>query len=140
MVCDEQGGISIWDYEKGNCNVHYNGQQKGSRMTSACWINEQTRSLFFVGYNDGSARFWSHIVSAMLTAWDEDLGLNQGGYSGMGPDIVIAGHSDGSLKLFDIRNRNSVDQIGNRPRRYTKFAEHRSWIVDPYLFGGLYEP
>jgi regulator-associated protein of mTOR len=218
MVCDEQDGISIWDYEKGNCNVHYkngNGHQKGSRMTSACWINEQTRSLFFVGCNDGSARFWSNIiaddghistgyptlsaaftavpdlqtgergsgmicewqqfsgsliagghskylrcwdlstekcslsletdttaaVTAMATAWDEDLGLNQGGYSGMGPDVVIAGHSDGSLKLFDTRSRNAVDYISNRPRRHTKFTEHRSWIVDVSFssYGGRHE-
>lgn len=216
MVCDEQDGISIWDYEKGTCNFSFkNGNKKGSRMTSAFWINEQTKSLFFVGCNDGSARLWSKIiedngetssqyptlsaaffavpdlqtgqgvcgmicelqqysgtliagghskhlrcwdlstekcsasfetgteavVTALTTAWDEDQGMMQGGYSGMGPDVVVAGHSDGSLKLFDIRSRNAEAQIGGRPRRHTKFTEHRSWIVDVSFtsYGGRFE-
>jgi hypothetical protein len=219
MVCDSQDGISIWDYEKGSRNLSYkNGNPKGSRMTSALWINESSTSLFFVGCDDGSARIWNGVVESngamstasptlasaffavpdmeagqrgsglicewqqfsgsliaggnskyircwdlasekcastletdteacvttLTTAWDDGIDAMHGGYIGMGPDIVVAGHSDGSLKLFDIRSPNAAAQVGGRTRRhtrFTKFTEHRSWIVDTSFtsYGGQFE-
>jgi regulator-associated protein of mTOR len=216
MVCDNQDGLSIWDYEKGNRNLSFkNGNPKGSRMTNAFWINESSTSLFFVGCDDGSARIWNGIVesngevssqspslssaffavpdmeagqrgsglicewqqfsgslfaggnsncircwdlsaeqcgtiletnteacvTALTTAWDEDLGVMPGGYHGMGPDVLVAGHSDGSLKVFDIRSSGAVAVNSGRTRRSSSFTEHRSWIVDTSFtsYGGRFE-
>jgi len=218
MVCDNEDAISIWDYEKGIRNLSYrNGNPKGSRMTTAFWINEASKSLFFVGSDDGSARLWNGIVesngeiskrsptlataffaspdmeagqrgsglicewqqfsgsliaggnsdcircwdlateqcptvletetdacvTALTTAWDTEVGdLPRSSY-GIGPDVIVAGHSDGSLKVFDIRSSvNSVATIGgSRKRRHSRFTEHRSWIVDTYFtsYGGQFE-
>ena len=221
MVCDNQGGISVWDYEKGNrCSVYQNCNPKGSRMTTAFWINESSSSLFFVGCDDGSARIWDGIVESngeisrepptlasaffadpditagqrggsglicewqqfsgtliaggnskhircwdlaaeqcgtvietnseacvttLTTAWDSDHGAMSTGYQGMGPDIIVAGHGDGTLKLFDIRapqNAAAAVTPGRRSRgRPTMFTEHASWIVDTSFtgYGGRFE-
>ena len=216
ISCDDQDGISIWDYERGTCTVSYkNGNKRGTRMTSSCWINEKTKSHFFVGCNDGTAHLWSNIfeddghtssgypilrsafvavsdmqttdkgsgmicewqqftgsliagghsknlriwdlhtekcgtsleigttaaITSLTTAWDEDLGAMNGGYSGMGPDLVVAGHSNGSLQLFDIRGRNEGVQTGGRTRRHWNFDEHRGWIVNTFFtsYGGRFE-
>jgi regulator-associated protein of mTOR len=77
-------------------------------------------------------------VTTLCTAWDYDLEISAGGPTGMGPDMVIAGHSDGSLKLFDIRSPNGAMQISGRRSRKTRFTEHRNWIVEVSLacYGG----
>jgi regulator-associated protein of mTOR len=77
-------------------------------------------------------------VTTLCTAWDYDLDISAGGPTGMGPDMVIAGHSDGSLKLFDIRSPNGALQVSGRRSRKTRFTEHRNWIVDVSLacYGG----
>lgn len=226
MVCDDEDRISIWDYEKGICSLSYrNGNPKGSRMTTAFWINESSTSLFFVGSDDGSAKVWKGIVerngdittqapslcaaffpvpnmkagqrgsglicewqqfsgsliaggntnsiriwdlsveqcstvletntdacvTALSTAWDEELGLMPSSYQGMGPDIVVAGQSDGLLKVFDIRAGNSsggtaevastVNKSTGRQRHRSSFGGHRSWIVDTSFtnYGGRSE-
>jgi hypothetical protein len=64
MVCD-QDSISFWDYENGVRNLSYkNGNPEGSRMTTAFWINESSRNLFFVGCDDGSARIWDGTLES----------------------------------------------------------------------------
>jgi regulator-associated protein of mTOR len=80
-------------------------------------------------------------VTALATAWDEDLGIMPGGYHGMGPDVLVAGHSDGSLKVFDIRSSGAVAENSGRKRRSSSFTEHRSWIVDTSFtsYGGSFE-
>ena len=219
-VCDNEDGISIWDYEKGIRHSSFkNGNPKKSRMTTAFWINESSTSLFFVGCDDGSARLWNGIVesngqiseaspklaaaffavpnmdyglrgsglicewqqqsgtliaggnsskircwdlasekcshsletdteacvTALTTAWDEDKGLTSAAYQGIGPSIVVAGHGDGTLKVYDIRSSNAVASASNTGRRsrspYNMFKEHRNWIVDTSFtsYGGRYE-
>lgn len=51
---------------------------------------------------------------------------------GMGPNTVVAGHSDGSLKLFDIRSPTGALPLDPRRRtpRKDSYAEHSSWIVE----------
>lgn len=216
MVCDNEDGISIWDYEKGLRSLSYkNGNPKGSRMTTAFWMNESSTSLFCVGSDDGSVRIWDGVVesnrktsrrsptltsaffpvpdmkagqrgsglvcewqqfsgsliaggnsncircwdlsaeqctnvletdteacvTALSTAWDAEIGTMSRGSNGMGPDVLVAGHGDGSLKVFDIRSTNPVAEVGGRPRRHSRFTEHGSWVVDTAFtsYGGSFE-
>jgi len=175
-------------------------------MTAAFWINESSRSLFFVGCDDGSARIWDGTlerngyiatngpsllssfdaapdigenpersglfcewqqhsnkliaggnskyircwdletekcarslptntdacVTSLCTAWDYELEISASGCMGMGPNTVVAGHSDGSLKLFDIRSPTGALPVDSRRRsaRKDKYEEHSSWIVE----------
>mmetsp|Transcript_3984 Transcript_3984/g.8570 ORF Transcript_3984/g.8570 Transcript_3984/m.8570 type:complete len:884 (-) Transcript_3984:463-3114(-) len=94
-------------------------------------------------------------ITALTTAWDE---VNNTGFRGTGPEIIVAGFSDGSLKLFDIRTprsgvalsaaaraNNSINKGRGRVAGATTtnrrkaaaaslhnrtFNEHTSWIVD----------
>ncbi len=95
-------------------------------------------------------------ITALTTAWDEDNAttIQNNGFRGTGPEIVVAGLSDGTLKIFDIRMPKAGVSIatatmphtsgnskirtigtgGNR-RRFASlnnktFTEHGSWIVD----------
>ena len=97
-------------------------------------------------------------ITALTTAWDEDEAYsavhNSNGFRGTGPEIIVAGLSDGTLKLFDIRTpktgailtteatrgkRSATTSTtgGTRTRRPAAamlnnktFNEHGSWIVD----------
>lgn len=79
-------------------------------------------------------------ITALATAWDEDEIATKAGFRGNGPEIVVAGLSDGTLKLFDIRipNSSAVVATTTRGRGRAKrqslnnktFSEHGSWIVD----------
>jgi regulator-associated protein of mTOR len=225
VACGSEHGVSVWDTEKGTRAVSFiNGNPKGSRMTTAMWLNEASTSLFLVGCDDGSARIWDDIVenngeasrkppnlvsaffaapdmvagargksglvcewqqysgtlvaggnsrylrcwnleaekcgtvletdsdaciTTLASAWDsESLGTTEPkGSPGFGPHILVGGHSDGSLKVFDIRsNRVALEaQSGakswTKRRRPTKFTEHSSWIVNTTFtgYGARYE-
>jgi regulator-associated protein of mTOR len=77
-------------------------------------------------------------LTALTTAWDYDY---TSGYSGIGPDIIVAGYGNGSLRVFDTRS-DKGDQVqllndelhhnnlASRRRKCTEFDEHTSWIVD----------
>ncbi|CAJ1965648.1 unnamed protein product [Cylindrotheca closterium] len=71
-------------------------------------------------------------VTTLCTAWDYELEIAASGSMGMGPNTVVAGHSDGSLKLFDIRSPTGALPMDARRRtpRKDKYAEHSSWIVE----------
>jgi regulator-associated protein of mTOR len=57
VVCDDQSGISVWDSNKfaKEFSIH-NGNPKGSRFTSTCWMNPESNSIFVAGCDDGSVR------------------------------------------------------------------------------------
>ena len=83
-------------------------------------------------------------ITTMTTAWDFDSGRidSAQGYLGIGPDIVVSGHSDGSLKIFDLRmHRPAAEKSLNSPpssrqrRRPTVYAEHQSWVVSTAFTG-----
>lgn len=224
VACGSEDGVSVWDTEKGVRSVSFiNGNPKGSRMTTAMWLNEASTSLFLVGCDDGSVRIWDgfvekngepsrgppNLVSAfsaapdivsgergksglvcewqqysgkliaggnsgylrvwdleaekcsstietntdacvttLTSAWDsENLGTNEPkGSPGYGPNILVGGHSDGSLKIFDIRcsqvaSEQSSIKSWTKRRRPTKYTEHSSWIVNTTFTGysGRYE-
>jgi len=75
-------------------------------------------------------------VTTLATAWQKDIS----GYSGLGPDVIIAGYGNGSVRLFDARSNNgelilhsSGEGFGRqRRKRYTTYSEtgHNSWVVD----------
>jgi hypothetical protein len=87
-------------------------------------------------------------LTAITTAWDYD---NTCGYSGIGPDIIIAGYGNGSLRVFDTRSDKGDpvqlndglhhNSLASRRRKFTEFDEHTSWIVDVSFatYGGRHE-
>ena len=83
-------------------------------------------------------------LTTITTAWDYDY---SNGYSGIGPDVIVAGYGNGSLRVFDTRsNCGDAAQILNRGsasrrKKFTEFDEHGSWIVDVSFntYGGRYE-
>lgn len=80
-------------------------------------------------------------LTTLTSAWCYDY---NGGYSGIGPDVVVAGYGNGSLRVFDIRSNTGEpvhDLKGPRSRIYSKFDEHTSWIVDVSFttYGGRHE-
>lgn len=82
----------------------------------------------------------SHVTS-LTTAWGKYSTDIAFGASGVGPDVVVAGLSDGSLRIFDIRTSKFVTDIGRPKRRSTQFSEHRNWIVATAFtdYNGKYE-
>ena len=76
-------------------------------------------------------------VTTLTTAWDFDqLGMGpsstSSGYSGIGPDVLVSGHSDGTIKIFDIRLPGYAADDGSarrRRRRVSQYNEHKRWVV-----------
>jgi regulator-associated protein of mTOR len=104
----------------------------GNTKVIRCWdvAAEKCRSKFD-SKSDAS-------LTTLTTAWDYDY---NSGYSGLGPDIVVAGYGNGSLRVFDTRSNQSdpvlyVNEglsrqgLSSRRRKYSEFDEHTSWIVD----------
>ncbi len=113
----------------------------GNTKTIRCWdiATEQCRNTF--DSKTGAS------LTTLTTAWNYDA---IGGYSGIGPDIVVAGYGNGSLRVFDTRLRNGEPDsnlndgrtsASRRRWRYSEFDEHTSWIVDLSFtnYGGRYE-
>jgi regulatory associated protein of mTOR len=53
----------------------------------------------------------------------------------MGPEVIVGGCSDGSLKIFDVRMPKLATSIDSRQRTRRKtlpsrLSEHGSWVVD----------
>ena len=126
----------------------------GSSKTIHCWDLESERCRATFESNLGSC------ATTITTAWDytsSDLYAGGSGYSGIGPDIFVAGFGNGALKVYDIRAKigpvsdigpsestNGGSSVTRRARRSPKlmhYAEHSSWIVNTAFtgFGGRYE-
>ncbi|KAL3919209.1 MAG: hypothetical protein SGILL_003870 [Bacillariaceae sp.] len=85
-------------------------------------------------------------VTSLTTAWDDANPLGSNSNRSMGPDVIVAGHSDGTLKIFDIRMQKAAAAIQGRPnyrkkRLTSKLSEHKTWIVDTCFtsYGGRHE-
>ena len=221
VSCCGTDSVSMWGTDTGQLHAQIeNGNPKESRMTSSCWLNEESKSMFLVGCNDGTVRVWGDLMegngepcseapklvtgfeavpmdpgpmesglivawqplrgtlvaggsSKMLRCWDLEteklvnrLETGTDSYittltvawhsdqgrgdvrgsarnSGIGPDIVVAGHSDGLLRVFDIRARNVAATLNDNDlkRRNIFYSEHSSWVVKTELtcYGGKYE-
>lgn len=72
-------------------------------------------------------------VTTLTTAWDSyNIEEVQSHHSlqGIGKDTIVAGFSDGTLKIFDIRVNRVAKDLDSRPsRRVTSYSEHKSWVV-----------
>ncbi|GAX13032.1 regulatory associated protein of mTOR [Fistulifera solaris] len=75
----------------------------------------------------------SHITT-LTSAYDPFMSSP----SGLGPDIIVAGLSDGALRIYDIRSRRTAQELlsghGSRGSkrtgaRATLYSEHKSWVV-----------
>ena len=87
-------------------------------------------------------------LTTLTTAWDYSF---DSGYSGLGPDIIVCGYGNGSLRVFDKRSTKGdvlylSDGLSNRSglsrrRKYSEYDEHTSWIVDVSFttYGGRHE-
>jgi WD40 repeat protein len=83
-------------------------------------------------------------LTTITTACDHDY---TNGYSGIGPDVIVAGYGNGSLRVFDTRSSSGDPaQVLNggsasRRKKFTEFDEHGSWIVDVSFntYGGRHE-
>lgn len=85
-------------------------------------------------------------VTTLTTAWRSDLveeGRTAGNSCFTGPNILVAGFSDGVVKVFDTRTQSAVVDVGatssgsgrNRRQRATTYKEHGSWVVETAFIG-----
>jgi regulatory associated protein of mTOR len=82
-------------------------------------------------------------ITSMSTVWDDENSTSTLPNRGMGPEVFVTGHSDGNVKVFDIRMPKAATSIEarSRPRRKplnSTFSEHGSWIVETFYrsYGG----
>ena len=79
-------------------------------------------------------------VTTLTTAWDTDQTGQFASQNGFGPDTLVAGFSDGTLRIFDLRSHRSVQELThptpqNSRRRPAFFKEHKSWVVSTSFTG-----
>jgi len=158
LVAGQRGSglVTEWQQYSGNLITGGNGN------LIRCWDLEVEKCV-----NKFNRKDQDSCVTTLKTAWDE-VTLNSSnisggnGYSGIGPNIVVAGYGNGCMKVFDIRTsqsesmvlqdsdstneyakRNtsrSIRMVGRR-NRLMEYDEHKSWIVNTLFtgHGGRYE-
>lgn len=114
-----------------------------------CEWQQQTGTLI-AGGNSATLRCWDvaaekcvrsvdteteACVTTLTTAWDEENYGSHVSHRGMGPDIIVAGTSNGALKVFDIRMQKAAAPrkpraVGRKVQYPFSLLGHRSWIVD----------
>jgi WD40 repeat protein len=129
MMAGARGSGLICEWQPQNGTMLSGGNSK----TIHCWdIDSEALVCHIDTEVDANA-------TTLTTAWDFDqLGMGHGtsGYQGIGRDIFVAGFSDGSLKIFDLRCHRPASDLNDsafqnrRPRqRFTGYKEHKSWVV-----------
>ena len=81
----------------------------GNSKYIRCWDLEAEKVVNKLDTNSEA------YVTTLTTAWDYDsLGIRSSASreSSIGMDVVVAGYSDGTLKIFDIRANNLANDIG----------------------------
>lgn len=104
----------------------------GNTQYLRCWDMEAEKVAHEFEIGDGA-----HITT-LTTAWDPD-GIRVGeAVSGIGPTIVVAGQTDGTVKVFDIRTRAATNDSAKHVKSY---SEHNSWVVTTSFtgYGGHHE-
>lgn len=154
-VCDGHDGISVWDPRKNAWgSVYHNGNPKGSRMTSATWVNETSSSLFLVGCDDGSVRVWNGLIQpngrvsskspSLSAAFFAAPGMVAGGGSGLVLDWqqysgrLIAGGSSNKIRCWDLTAEKCVSAIETESNECVTTIT-TAWRYDPYGAGSTAE-
>ena len=157
------GLVTEWQQHSGKLIVG------GNSEWITCWDLEAEKCV-----NKFHRKETDACVTTLTTAWDtfslngSDKTLKKSfanGYSGIGPNIVVAGYGNGSIKVFDIRTSRSESSIRladnhsqvqvipgfersegtkssfMRKGRLMEYDEHKSWIVNTLFtgYGGRYE-
>lgn len=110
----------------------------GNSANIFCWDLEY-ESLFSKIETNSEAN-----VTTLTTAWDMDQGGQLSFQEGFGPDTLVAGFGDGTLRVFDLRIHRSVQELNNpsastsqarRRQRPNLYKEHKSWVVSTAFAG-----
>lgn len=122
--------------EKGSTGLILQYQSSGGRLIAGgstkklhCWDIPSEKLIN--SFDTGS----DAMITTLESAWKHSY---RDGYSGLGADIVIAGFSNGVLKLYDTRVNNGAPAInlpGKKRIKQSEFHEHSSWIVDVSFTG-----
>jgi len=124
------------------------GSSRGSGLVTE-W--QQSEGRLIAGGNANTIRCWdlhsekcsniidsqvhSSCVTSFVTAWDYIQNETESiGFTGMGPDIILAGYGDGRVKVFDLRinDRQGAASSMNSVRRKLRQKDHvhKNWIVN----------
>jgi hypothetical protein len=85
-------------------------------------------------------------ITTLTTAWSSELfedGKAMSGAYGAGPNLLVAGFSDGAVKVFDTRTNAPVMDASaglpasgrTRKQRSNSYKEHASWVVTTAFTG-----
>jgi len=93
----------------------------GSSGVLRCWDAEAEQVSIELQTNTEA------VVTTITTAWDVEASKSKS--SALGPHVVVAGMSNGCIKLFDLRTQQqgSVKRIGGP--RVPQYTEHSNWVV-----------
>ena len=106
----------------------------GNGPTITCWDLEAENEVAEIPTRVGAEA----CVTTLTTAWDYDsLGVGPSPHKGLGRDIFVAGMSNGTIQLLDLRSHRTVpsqsaaSSTSNKTRRLRlqSFAEHKAWVV-----------
>jgi len=96
VACGANGRVTTWNTETGHrASSFVNGNPKGSRMTTAMWVNAASTSLFLIGCDDGSVRVWDGFVEDNGDAGTGPPNLVSAFFAG--PDIVAGARGKSGL-------------------------------------------
>jgi hypothetical protein len=106
----------------------------GNTPVIRCWdmTTEKCKSEIDSGIKDTCA-------TSFVTAWDYvQNDSTSGGFSGLGPEIIVGGYGDGRIKIFDLRmhgKQKAASAMMERPKilrrdRFHKDHLHKNWIAN----------
>ena len=131
-VCDENRGISIFDYENEYETLTFNNfKSKRTRTTSVRWINEQSNSLLLTGCDDGTVQIWDNVLissptfddnepNRLATAFIAAPDISPTGGSGLVAEwqqyngrLLVGGNSK-YLRCWDLNTSQLVNSVENK--------------------------
>jgi len=126
----KSGMVTEWQQSEGRLVAG------GNTSLIRCWDLESEKCKTVI-----DSKIQDTCATSFATAWDYIQNEStSGGFSGIGPDIIIGGYGDGRIKIFDLRMHDKQDsaatlkespKILRRNRnRWHKEHLHKHWIVD----------
>jgi Raptor N-terminal CASPase like domain/WD domain, G-beta repeat len=128
MEADNWGSGLVSEWQNYSGTLIAGGNSKFIR----CWDLEAEKVVNKLATNSDA------YVTTLTTAWDNDKvgsGSDSQAMLGIGKHVVVAGLSNGLLKLFDIRTN------GGSQHSEATLSEHKSWVVTTAFtcYAGRYE-